>query len=48
MKAISPNITILAGSLAGSDVDYLNEMYKSGIKNSYSGLAMCNDHRLSA
>ncbi len=27
-------------SLAGSDIDYLNEMYKSGIKDYYNGLAM--------
>jgi hypothetical protein len=40
MKAISSNVTILAGSLAGSDIDYLNEMYKSGIKDYYHGLAM--------
>ncbi len=40
MKSISPNVTILAGSLAGSDIDYLNEMYKSGIKDYFDGLAM--------
>jgi hypothetical protein len=40
MKAISPNVTILAGCLAGSDIDYLNEMYKSGIKNYYNSLTM--------
>ncbi len=36
MKSISSNVTILAES----DIDYLNEMYKSGIKNYFDGLAM--------
>lgn len=40
MKSISSNVIILAGSLAGSDVEYLNEMYRSGIKSYYDGLAM--------
>lgn len=40
MRTISPNVSILAGSLAGSDVDYLNEMYQSGIRDFYTGLAM--------
>jgi hypothetical protein len=40
MKAVSPNVIIVAGSLSGSDIDYLNEMYKSGIKNYYTVLAM--------
>jgi hypothetical protein len=40
MKAVSPNVIIVAGILSGSDIDYLNEMYKSGIKNYYTVLAM--------
>jgi hypothetical protein len=33
MKSIDPNVVILAGSLLGSDIDYLNETYKSGLKD---------------
>ncbi|CAF2990752.1 unnamed protein product [Rotaria sp. Silwood2] len=40
MKAVDSSVIILAGSLAGSDVDYLNEMYKSGLKAYFTALAM--------
>ncbi|CAF1632872.1 unnamed protein product, partial [Didymodactylos carnosus] len=40
MKSIDSNVIILAGSLASGDVYYLNEMYRSGIKNYFTGLAM--------
>ncbi len=40
LKAINPNAIVLAGSLAGSDVDYLNQLYSSGIKGYFDALAM--------
>lgn len=40
MRLIDSNIIVLAGSLAGSDVDYLNKMYESGIINYFTALAI--------
>jgi hypothetical protein len=40
MKSLDPNVIVLAGSLGGSDVDYLKQMYDDGVKGSFSALSM--------
>ncbi len=40
IKSIDSNAIVLAGSLLGSDRDYLNEMYKSGIQDFMDGLSI--------
>jgi hypothetical protein len=40
MKSLDPNVIVLAGSLGGSDVEYLKQMYDTGVKGSFSALSM--------
>jgi hypothetical protein len=40
IKSIDSTDIILAGSLLGSDLDYLNAMYKYGIQHFMNGLSI--------
>lgn len=40
IKNADPQAVVLAGSIAGGDVAYVNEMYKSGIKGYFDALSM--------
>jgi hypothetical protein len=40
MKSLDPNITVLSGSLLGSNIDRLNEIYQSGVKGNMNVLTI--------
>jgi hypothetical protein len=40
IKSVDSKATVLAGAIAGGDVDYVNEMYKAGIKGYFDALSM--------
>jgi hypothetical protein len=40
LRRIDPNVIVLAGSLGGSDIEYLKRMYDAGVKGSFSALSM--------
>jgi hypothetical protein len=40
IKSLAPEAIVLAGSLAGSDLDYLKEMYGAGVEGYFSALSM--------
>jgi hypothetical protein len=40
IKAAYPQATVLAGAIAGSDVDYLNTMYDAGVKGFFDALSL--------
>jgi hypothetical protein len=40
IKSVAPEAIVLAGSLAGGDVDYLKEMYGAGVEGHFSALSL--------
>ena len=40
IKRVNPNVTVLGGSLVGSNGAFLRALYKAGIKGSYDGLSV--------
>jgi Cellulase (glycosyl hydrolase family 5) len=40
VKAADPSAAVLAGSVAAGDVDYVNELYRSGLKGSFDALSL--------
>lgn len=40
IKSVDPKATVLAGAIAAGDVDYVNEMYKAGIKGYFDALSI--------
>jgi hypothetical protein len=40
IKAAAPNLTVLAGVLSGSDGDFLEDLYRKGIKGNFDGISV--------
>lgn len=40
IKSVDPNAVVLAGAIGAGDVDYVNEMYKAGIKGYFDALSI--------